>query len=81
MSDDIMPNTTAIIDCFLIGAAIIGDPWMIGALIYVELGLGHHVIENFLEGTVDRGGWHKTYIVCRVSPGPRLIACLKLGAV
>jgi hypothetical protein len=54
---------------------------MIGALIYVELGLGHHVIENFLEGTVDRGGWHKTYIVCRVSPGPRLIACLKLGAV
>lgn len=67
-----MANTAAIIDSLLVWAAIKGDPRMIGALINVELGLGHHFIEVFLKGTVSSRGRLETNVVCGVPPGPCL---------
>ena len=80
MSNDVMSNTTTIIYCLLVWPTIEGDPRMIRALIYVEFRLRDHVIKNFLEGAVDSRGRHETYVVSRVSPGPRL-ASLELSTV
>ena len=67
-----MAHTTAIVDSLLVWAAIKRDPRMIRPLINVELGLGHHFIEVFLKGAVSSWGRLKTYVVCRVPPGPCL---------
>lgn len=72
MGEDVVANTTTIIDGFLVWATIKGDPRMIRSLINVELGLGHHFIEVFLKGAVSSWGRLEAYGVGGVPPGPCL---------
>ena len=80
MRDDIVAHTAAVVDGFLVRTPVEGDPRVIRLLIDVELGLGHHFIEDFLKGTVGSWRWLKANVVRGVSPGPRLLT-LQLGAI
>lgn len=77
-----MADTAAVVDCFRIGASVVGHPGIVRHLIYVVLRFRYHLIKNFLKFTALSGwGRLETYVISWVSPSPGFPCGINLSAI